>query len=208
MNLNTRPVPEHIAKRITEQGGMTPSGQPLFRIIWGSDRLTLMGGEWKKFDDSGNVISSCVEEKLVTKYANAENCWILEMWTPPENYGTMEQWEAAHTKTIDGKTVRELGPYPFNGEYELVKALQAPKTHQFVPLTATICDAIISVVVRNRHLPHAIRMAAYRDQQQKIEEAKVQKRIDMIENMALAWDGKAHIIVPQNITQKGRVTLT
>lgn len=204
MILCSHPVPSHLEARITDKGGRSPNGLPLFRVIWGADRLTVIGGEWKKYDDSGNLTGTEIEEKLTVKYLNAENRWIFEVWCPPENYGTPEEWETNHTKIINGKTIRELGPYPANGEYELVKVLETPNKRAFVPLTATICDALVAVAVRNQHLPKEIRMAHYRHQQEKVKTEQVLKRAAIIDNLTPAFDGPT-ISVPADISREGKV---
>jgi len=213
MNLNTHPVPEYAQKLLLEHGGLAPNGQQMFRFIWGEDRLSVMGGKWKKFDEHGNEIGSVIEEKLTYKYLGCER-WVLEVWCPAENYGTPEQWEQQNTVMIDGITVHTLGPYPINGEYEPLKILETPNKKDkagrgyFVPLTATVAEAAASVAVMNRHLPKAIRMEAYREAQKRSEEAKSQKRVDIINDLGLAWEGKPYSVMPANLTQKGRVSLT
>ena len=165
-----------------------------------------MGGAWKKYDDSGNLIGEVVEEKLVTKYGNSENCWIFECWCPPENYGSAIDWDTNFTKLIEGKWIKTLGPYPHNGEYELLKALVTPKGFA-VPLTGTIVEALVAVAKQNRDLPKRIRMEAFRDAQKKEEKAKEQRQIAIIENLARpSWaKDDSYIILPHNISDKGTV---
>ncbi len=206
MSLCTRPVPPELERRITEKGGKAPNGLPLFRVIWGADRLTLVGGEWNKYDDSGNIISTSLEEKLCVKYPMAETKWVFEMWCPPENYGDRQRWEQDTVIWKDGQRIQTLGPYPENGEYELLKIIETPNGH-FVPLTSTICDAMVAVAVRNRNLPKNIRMAAFRDAQAKKEKEKEDHRNEIMANIARpSWaTGDAYIIMPADVTKKGKV---
>lgn len=205
MNLITHPIPDYIESRITSRGGKAPNGLPLFRVIWGADRLTVIGGEWKSFDSNGNETGSAVEEKLTTKYCNAENRYVLEMWCPPENYGTRQAWKSDHTRMVNGVLINELGPYPENGEYELVMVIETPNKRAFVPLTATIVDAMVAVAIRNKHLPHAIRMEAFRDSQRRQEEQKDQRLVDRIAAMGSAFDGREYVTVPANLSKSGRI---
>ena len=181
MNLCSHPVPSNLERRITSRGGLAPNGQPLFRVIWGADRLTLVGGEWNQFDNSGNITGTVTEEKLCVKYPQAQNRWIMEMWTPPENYGTLDDWTERTVQTINGKTINTLGPYPSNGEYELLKVIETPRG-VYVPLTSTVCDAMIAVAVLNRQLPSEIRKKAHRDAQEARDRATEDHRIEIIES--------------------------
>ena len=51
------------------------------------------------------------------KYSPRER-FHLEVWCPPEMYGTPEDWGRQFRKTIAGEAIDTLGPYPSMGEYE------------------------------------------------------------------------------------------
>ena len=196
MNLCSRPVSADLERRITSKGGLAPNGQPLFRVIWGADRLTVVGGEWNKYDNQGNLTGTITEEKLCVKYPQAENRWIMEMWTPPENYGSLIEWELRTVVNINGKKINQLGPYPANGEYELLKVIETPRG-KFVPLTATVCEAMIAVAVLNRQLPTEIRMKAHREAQEAMERSKEYHRVELIEQHSRPnWAKNPHVVIP------------
>lgn len=194
-----KPVPIRLQKRITEIGGLNPHGQPLFRVVCGAERLTLIGGAWRDYDKSGNFLREVVEVREVQKYPEALERYVFEAWMPSENYGTEREWRENYTKIINGQFVDELGPYPRHGEYELVKVLEAPKSKAFVPLTEAICDALVATAVANRNLSLNVKYEFIRRRNEAEDKAKDQRLIDKIEDMGrpnYASDGKPHIIVP------------
>lgn len=193
-------VPEHLAERITRRGGLAENGRPFFRVIHGSDRWTTVGGEWTKFDNQGNEIGHEIGYRQCVKYPQTDNCFIFEMWCPPENYGTPEEWEQNFTQHIGGHRIETLGGYPREGEYELVMALKTPKRNIPVELTATICDVLVDTAVKNRQLPMQIRMEAHRTAMKKKEEAEVAKRAAMIEDMGRPeWAYGPHVVMPTDL---------
>jgi hypothetical protein len=200
-----RPVPHRLTKRITEIGGKADNGLPLFRVMRGCDRFTLIGGEWKHHDASGNITGSHVGLERVLKHPEAKDRYIFEVWCPPENYGTPEKWKEAFTELINGQFIDTLGPFPREGEYELVRVIKTPQKGAFVPLTEAICDALVTTAKLNRELPARIRVEAARDRREKEEKAKDQRLIDKIESMAPAFEGKTFVTVPtgKEIAQYG-----
>lgn len=199
-------VPEHLQKRVTERGGRAEDGRPLFRIVWGGDRFTHIGGRWKKFDESGNCTGEWIGTKKVLKHPEAKDRYILEVLCPAENYGSEAVWETMFTEWIDGIRVETMGPFPRNGEYEVVKVIEREYKDskgvtwkkEFVPLTATICDAIVDTAVRNRDLPERIKKEAKRAQfaeQEKQQDINLTEKIRNIENK-VDWLKNPHVAVP------------
>jgi hypothetical protein len=191
-----KPVSHRLQKRITDIGGLAENGQPLFRVMRGCDRFTLIGGEWKKYDKSGNYTGSHVGLERVLKHPEAKERYIFELWCPPENYGTPEEWKERFTECINGQFIEVLGPFPREGEYELVRVLKTPEKGAFVPLTEAICDALVATAKLNRELPARIKVAAAQDRREKEEKAKDQRLIDKLDNMAPAFEGKSFVTIP------------
>lgn len=180
-------------------GGKADNGLPLFRIVRGSDRTTFIGGAWKDYDKSGNFIREVVEVREVLKYPDAKERYIFEALIPPENYGSEREWEMMFTEWIQGVRIETLGAFPRQGEYELVKVLETPKTKQFVPLTEAICDALVTTAKLNKELPQRVKYEAARERREREEKEKDQRLIDRIEDMGRpnwAQEGKPHVIVP------------
>lgn len=204
-------VDPHFQERLTERGGLNPNGEPMFRVLRGCDRFTMIGGPWVKFDDNGNEIGIQVEMRRVLKYPGTENRYIFEQWVPAENYGTPAQWEQKHTKVYNGHRIEELGQYPANGDYELLSRHGVLEyitlnknneivSREFAPLTDTVCDAVIATAVLNLHLPTAIKVEHARRQREVEENGRIERQMAMIENMErpgwaqrphIAWNSKA-----------------
>ena len=200
-------VPEWLIDRIRRYGGVNDMGQPNFRIVWGNDRIAPVGGKWQKLDEHGTPCGYRVETQMVPKYAEGINRWILEMWQPPPM--SEEEWHAHFTQNIDGIFIETLGPYPANGDYELVKVLETPCTckgnctdqnrhHRFVPLTATICDALIHVATVNKHIPVKDRMEYRRKQREREDAAKSQRLEDAIKGIGRpSWARNPHVVLSE-----------
>lgn len=187
-----KPVSVRLQNRVTEMGGLAPNGSPQFRVMRGCDRFTWIGGRWKHFDANGNEIGSHIGVERVLKHPEAEDRYIFEVWLSPEM--TEAEWKLQFTEWIDGQRIETLGPYPANGEYELVRVIETPKNKLFVPLTESICDALVQVAKLNRELPARHRMLAAKERREKEEKAGIQKRADMIEEMGRAeWARNPHV---------------
>lgn len=131
-------------------GGSNRLGEPNFRVVWGGNRLTWVGGRWKDRDDHGNVFREAIELRQVPKYATDR--WHIERWMPPEHYGSPEEWYAKTMETEDGVRVPALGPYPSRGEYEHCFTLSGAN-NEFMPLTATACDWVVRAIEWARRQP-------------------------------------------------------
>jgi len=134
----------------------------------GCDRMTWIGGE----------------ERL--KYPEAKERYVFEMLCPPENYDSPEIWEQNFTIYLNGKRVELLGPFPREGEYELVRVIETPITKAFVPLTETICDALVATAKLNRELPERIKREAAQQRREKEEKDRQQRMIDRINDMSVS----------------------
>lgn len=101
--------------KITQLGGTNYKGEPNLRTVWGLDERKLNGQ---------------------LKYPNPENpqkgmnCWILEVWMPPEFFGDPAEWN------------EELcGPFPREGFYGMKTPLMFGDG-QYVPLTDATFESI------------------------------------------------------------------
>ncbi len=204
--LRLPPVPDRLRKRITELGGLTPDGtKPLFRVVRGSDEFIWIGGRIKKFDEHGNQTGEEIGTEKRPKYPNALNRYVLEMWRPPEYFGTPESWEEMFTEWIDGHRVETMGPFPANGDYDCLLVIE--RVHmdkkgnvtkrEFAPLTDTLCEALVQVAKLNRELPEQIKRTAISERHEREEKAKEERLIERIEDLGRAeFATKPNIIVP------------
>lgn len=151
---------------------------------------------WKKFDSNDNEIGEVVEERQIQKYPQATERFIFEAWMPPEFFGTEEWWDSQFTQLIEGQFIKTLGPFPRQGDYELLKVLETPRGH-FVPLTATICDALIHTARLNRTVSTRARLDAKREMDAIRQKDLENKRRAIIDDLAgPEWNTQPHIICP------------
>lgn len=179
------PVPRHLTKRITKMGGRADNGWPLFRVMRGCEVLAFVG-----------------EEQRI-KYLGTHDRYVFEMLLPCDM--SESEWEEKFTFYVDGKKIHMNGPYPRNGTYELFKVIERVYMDErtkkvirteFVPLTSTICDALIADAIANKHCPAKYKVAAAQERRAKEEAEKEQRMIDKIDDMGLAFQGKTFVSVP------------
>jgi hypothetical protein len=185
-----KPVPIRLTKRITDIGGKAENGLSLFRVLRGADRFTLIGGEWRHHDVHGNETGSHVGVERVLKYPGTQERYIFEMWMATEY--TSREWEEHFTEYIGGERIETLGPYPKNGEYELVRVLEKVRVDkttgaiiakEFVPLTESLCDALVLTAKMNRELPGKHKQLAAQERREREEKAKDARLSERIEDM-------------------------
>lgn len=113
-------TPAWAAKIIEDAGGKNPRGESLYRLIWGANRLSWVGGKWVDRDPNTKaVIRRVIEVREFPKYSHLGlHKWFLERWYPPEHFGSRARWEALTVETVDGLRIQALGPYPENGDYD------------------------------------------------------------------------------------------
>lgn len=199
-----KPVPTRLTQRITDIGGKAENGLPLFRVVRGSDRFTLIGGKWTHHDASGNETGSHVGVERVLKYPEARDRYLFEMWLAPEL--TPVEWKLRFTEWIDGEAIETLGPYPANGEYELVRVIERVRvdaktgniiSKEFVPLSESLCDALVLTAKLNRELPGRHKQLAAQERREREEKEKDERIRAIIENCERpSWAKQPHIIVP------------
>lgn len=140
----THEVPASIQQRVRCAGGFNRFDEPNFRVVWGGSRLAWIGGRWTDRDAHENVIREVIELRRTPKYFPHER-WHIERWLPPEAYGSPETWRNQTTEVEDGISIPALGPYPSRGDYEHCFTL-ANSRGEFIPLSPTACDWIVSAV--------------------------------------------------------------
>jgi len=160
--------PDSVTERLRTAGGNNLFGEPNFRVVWGYNRIVPISGEWQEWEHGvatlrdkltgysesrpfTKLVKSVVETRMVPKYLPG-NCWHLEMWRPPEEYGSPEEWAKAGEEKVGISTVDTSGPYPSRGEYELCYPLTDDGTSQGnpIPLYPEIVEGLVQMIVYGR----------------------------------------------------------
>lgn len=129
-----RLAPDYLTRLIETIGGTNMFGEPNFRLVWASERLTPSGGTWVDWpknvaikdrqDHKQRPLRRVAEVRMIRRYGPAQG-WLLEKWCPPSIYGSPRRW---YSPAIIGGTMilveggkRRLpsqGTYPSRGDYE------------------------------------------------------------------------------------------
>jgi len=203
-NKQTREVPSHIRQFIKTRAGLTPFGEPRYRLVWASDRYEQAGGEWLEWEESlgvndrnyvnrkGELLNVpkriVIDLRWVRKYPT-EGVWVLEKWMSPESYGREEDWYKA--RTPDGKWP-VLGRYPYEGDFE--------STGYEFPNEAVTEAIIASAIGRIEHyvdqlpstLEGRVKRSKYLAQKRDDEkEARLEnKHLEIVKESGFAFHGK------------------
>lgn len=130
-------APRSIETYLLRKAGKNLHGEPVFRLVWGPNRLMKRGGRFNDWDkniaakerggflrlksgllipNGHNPIRSVIEVRTVKKYPALSPGWVLERWVPPAYYGGRGAWE---DRCVPGTSVPLSGPYPETGDYEM-----------------------------------------------------------------------------------------
>lgn len=141
----TRKCPEEFQQRLTQRFGVSPFGDPLFKIVWGASEFIRIGDQRR--DKHGTEHVGFKEEYLCHGMA----CWNILRWKPGSHYGTDDVWYM-QTWNNPVRGMHFLGAYPWRGRYEIVQPLM---WHEWTPgkvlielLPRMFLDGII------REIPH------------------------------------------------------
>ena len=214
-------TPANVTARVNIAGGTNRFGEPNYRIIWGWNRMVKEHGSWEThkennfrstgiLDANGGEVftidppsmTSVIETREITKYLPA-NCWHLEKWCPPEDYGSPEQWGKMGQEVVGSMTLDTSGPYPSRGEYELVMPLTEDGTPQgqMMTLDATVVEMIIQLINQSRDLKFAQRKAAILQRELRKEKAEVDFYIDYIRERRRAFHGLTFVTKTKEVLQ-------
>lgn len=189
----TKEVPEELQGEVARYGGYNLFGKANFRVVWGWNRLTLVGGCWQDQDASGALLRRVREYRWIPKYLEL-NRWHVEKWMPPSFYGSPERW-AETTYDHDDQFPLSLGPFPSAGEYEHCLTVQAPDG-EFVDLTPEICRYIIRAVEYCRHLIPADRRKGIEQREAGKEKEEDGFADGVLEEAGPAFHGQPYIVKP------------
>lgn len=228
--------PERVAEQLRLAGGVNPFGEPMFRAVWGYDRIVAIHGEWQEFeqfvvkitavpadikpavgepevlvpknlgivagDSQTRLVTklkrSVIETRLMPKYLPG-NCWHLEMWRPPEEYGTPEQWSKAGEEILGLMTIDTSGPYPERGEYELCYPLTHDGTNDGEPLpliTDVVAELVRMIVTGRDRFTLQQRRAALEQEAYRKEQGFVRITEDRLRDGTRPFAGESFIVKP------------
>lgn len=121
-----RDTPKALTYALTEFGGTTPWGQPMWRVVRAENVRELRFGTMRHMPrvSAESDIADLMEVEPERFQSGAMwlprydvTGWILERWFPPETWGAAYEWES--TLAEDGVT-RSLGDFPRHGDYFMV----------------------------------------------------------------------------------------
>jgi hypothetical protein len=186
-------TPDSVVQRLRVAGGLNRFGEPNYRVVWGWNRLTWIGGKFEDRDEHGNLLREVVELRLEPKYP-ALNRWHVERWVAPEAYGSPRAWYAQTGETANGIRISSLGPYPSRGEYEHCFTLQGLRD-EFVQLTPTIVERLARAIEWSRAQPKAAQRARLYDREQQTDRAFESWAYDVLDNEAPALHGQPFVTI-------------
>lgn len=188
-------TPLNIEERVTNAGGLNRFGEPLYRIIWGFERIVPIIGFWfTGFDWMGNPVQSDVPEtRMEPKYEPADR-WHLEMWRPPEEYGTPETWRQQGLEVYGGYTCDTAGEFPSRGDYELVLTFDSNGTS--IPLTPTTAEWIIQLLRASIDLTFQQRQRAIEQRELRKSKSRVNRMAGEMRDKMKPFAGENFVVVP------------
>lgn len=209
--------PPYVARELELAGGKNRFGEPMFRVVWGYDRIVPMTGEWEEWEHqvatltdklTGHtesrtfikLVSKVLETRQVPKYLPA-NCWHLEMWRPPEEYGTPETWRKVGEEVVVGKTIDTAGEFPSRGEYELVYPITHDMTLNGTPIELSadvVADIARSITYDRGRQSLAQRKAAIEQRLKREEQGFTRKAVDIMKDGMRPFAGETFVTVPEN----------
>jgi hypothetical protein len=167
-------------------GGKNRYGDPNFRIIWGQHETQRAGGIWEV---EGYPSFKGYRDLTI---GGGQPCWILQMWHPPEEYGTPEYY---YIQNEDENGYQTLGEYPYKGRYEILQRLvyTAMENGKFViePLTLSfhLLDILVGVAKEAKRMSKEKQIAVMKAASE-AEEADLVRRIeDAMLNARMAFQG-------------------
>ncbi len=149
-DIRGRTAPVWLQQVLTRRYGLTPHGEPRYRLVWAPSRYERSGGIWTDWDatisvrerqtavhregddrapSARGVVRRVAELRWVPKYPG-EECWLIERWLPASAYGTPEQWYATASEGgtllwTGAESVPACGDFPSFGDYEDIGARMA-----------------------------------------------------------------------------------
>lgn len=120
-------TPEWLQAELREYGGLSPDGQPIWRMVLARNcRIRCFGtmnhvsqdtSKLPEFARPTDLVPDRIEEGEFWVPRYKVNGWILQRWFPASAWGLKEKWESE--KARDGRT-RLLAAFPLRGDYMMM----------------------------------------------------------------------------------------
>jgi len=179
------PAPEYV-DHINRIGGFNRYNEPNFRIVWGQNDTNLVYG----VDANGKR-----GQHIVLKHGGVP-AWFIDVWKPPECYGTPELWYAL---TWDWEAdAPTIGDYPHRGLYEpapfnlfVRKVENGVMTFDAMPLTHWLIDLLVPNLLKEQETTYAQRKVAIQNRMLAERQRAAQQTFEAYMGAGLAFGGKA-----------------
>lgn len=175
---------EEYVRHVNAIGGMNRFGGPNFKLVWGQNETMLVYGT----DANGKT-----GQHIIPKHGNIP-AWFIDVWKPPECYGTPELWYAL---TWDWEAdAPKIGDFPWQGCYEL--APFSLFTRRFegdrmiidaMPLNHFVIDLLIPNLLKEKDTTYAQRKAAIQNRMLAERQRAAQQAFDTYLGAGLAFHG-------------------
>lgn len=195
-----RKPPKAAAEAVKRLSPLNLYGTPRFRLTWSEDPKTWACGRFREYDDSGNFIRERFERQQISKYPFTPPCWILEIWEPPEYFGSPEMWDKQTAQYDAGEWYHEIGPYPHEGDYRCLLRFIHKITHE--PIEPS--EKLIQFLFRER-LKVPTKNDLLKERQAK-EDLKVERRREAVSEAIgdIPFDGRPNNLNPRFFLDKIR----
>lgn len=202
--------PDEVKVKLLIAGGTNCWGEPNFRIVWGYNRIVKVHGQWETWrppQPTGllgldgrpiltepRCVECVVETREIPKYLPG-NCWHLERWCPPSDYGTPETWGKLGEEVHGSMTIDTAGPYPSRGEWELVFPLTSDGTPQGmpIPLESSCVEAMVRMLQRSREFTIPQRKAAIEQRMAREDRQSTERMVEALSANLPAFYGREFV---------------
>jgi hypothetical protein len=181
-----RRCPKEYQDHVNAIGGMNRYGEPNFKITWLQGPADLVYG----IDANGKK-----GQHIIAKYGDVP-AWGIEVWKPPECYGTPELWYAL---TWDWEAdAPTIGDYPHRGLYEpapfnlfVRKVENGVMTFDAMPLTHWLIDLLIPNLLKEQETTYAQRKVAIQNRMLAERQRANQLALDAYLDAGVAFGNRA-----------------
>lgn len=175
------PEPTHWPMMPMKVYGTIPGrDEPLFRIVFASSVLSLVGGEFTN-PDTGSVEFVGYQPRPL--YSHIGDKWILEKWVSAKEFTKQTETEY-YAQWKDQHGLCLTGPYPVNGAYQWVWTFNKPEQIGAAGIVAALVN-------KAKFNSQASNQAALKDAQKAAKKAKFAQNFDKMKDSQRAFGIRA-----------------